>query len=120
MTRLSSFIHILIIGSSLAAASHNASAQAQHDHSHQATQQAATAKTPEELADGVVQEVDKANGELTIEHGPLANVNMPGMTMAYKVQDRAMLDQVKAGDKIRLRVELVNGNYTITKLALAK
>lgn len=41
---------------------------------------------------------------------------MPGMTMAFKVQDAAVLDQVKAGDKIRFRVERINGAYIVTKL----
>jgi Cu/Ag efflux protein CusF len=41
---------------------------------------------------------------------------MPGMTMAFKVQQAPMLDQVKTGDQIRFRVESLNGSYTVTKL----
>ncbi|WP_449405714.1 copper-binding protein [Massilia phosphatilytica] len=71
------------------------------------------------LTDGEVKKVDKDTGKLTVQHGPLTNLNMPGMTMSFKVQDPAMLDQVKTGDKIRLRVERINGTFTVTKLEAA-
>lgn len=37
-------------------------------------------------------QVDKDTGKLTVQHGPLTNLGMPGMTMAFKVQNPAMLD----------------------------
>jgi Cu/Ag efflux protein CusF len=71
------------------------------------------------LTDGEVKKVDKDAGKLTVRHGPLTNLGMPGMTMAFKVKDPAMLDKVKAGDKIRLRVESIDGTFTVTKLEAA-
>jgi Cu/Ag efflux protein CusF len=71
------------------------------------------------LAGGEIKKVDKEAGKLTIQHGPLTNLNMPGMTMAFKVQEPSMFDQVKAGDKIRFHVERINGAITVTKLELA-
>lgn len=65
---------------------------------------------------GEVVKTDKSLAKITIKHGPLVNLNMPGMTMPFKVQDPAMLDQVKSGDKVSFSVEKVNGAIIITKL----
>ena len=72
------------------------------------------------LASGEVKKIDKDAGKLTIKHGPLANLDMPPMTMVFRVKDTAMLDQVKTGDKIRFVAEKVNGALTVTRLELEK
>src|SRR5450631_202775 len=59
------------------------------------------------MADGEVKKVDKDAGKLTIKHGPLTNLDMPGMTMVFRVKDPSMLDQVKEGDKIRFVADRV-------------
>ena len=38
------------------------------------------------------------------------------MTMVYRVQDPAMLDRVKAGDKVKFEAENVGGAFTVTKI----
>ena len=91
-----------------------------HDHSEHTAMAAASQEDPNALSEGEIKKIDKDSGKLTIKHGPLNNLNMPGMTMAFKVQETAMLDQVKAGDRIRFRVESLNGTYTVTKLESAK
>jgi Cu/Ag efflux protein CusF len=45
---------------------------------------------------------------------------MPGMTMAFKVSDQAMLGQVKAGEKIEFVAENVNGALTVVRLQPVK
>ncbi|MDR5855752.1 copper-binding protein [Caballeronia sp. LZ062] len=70
------------------------------------------------MSHGEVKKVDNAAGKLTIKHGPLENLGMEGMTMAFKVKDPAMLSQVKAGDKIDFVAEEVNGSLTVTKLQM--
>ena len=86
---------------------------ANHDHgSHHA---AAPSKASGEFADGEVKKVDKSAGKVTIKHGPLPALDMPPMTMVFRVKDPAMLDNMKAGDKIRFKPEKVGGNYTVTE-----
>lgn len=70
----------------------------------------------EPMISGEVVKTDKSLAKITIKHGPLVNLHMPGMTMPFKVKDPAMLEQVKAGDKVSFAVEKVNGSITITKL----
>jgi Cu/Ag efflux protein CusF len=68
------------------------------------------------LADAEVKKVDPTTGMVTLKHGALENVGMPPMTMAFKAKDAAMVKQVKEGDKVKVRVENVNGTLTIVKL----
>jgi Cu(I)/Ag(I) efflux system periplasmic protein CusF len=73
-----------------------------------------------DLADGEVRKVDKDAGRLTLRHGPLKNLDMPGMTMAFKVSDHSLLDKVQAGDKVRFQVEKIDGKLTVTQLEAAR
>lgn len=68
------------------------------------------------LADGEVRKVDKAQGKLTLRHGPIPSLDMPPMTMIFRVADAKWLDQLKEGDKIRFSAERVSGAITITAL----
>ena len=72
------------------------------------------------LADGEIRKVDKDAGKLTIKHGELKNLDMPPMTMVFRVQDKAMLGQVAPGDKVRFAVEKIDGALTVTALESAK
>ncbi len=71
------------------------------------------------LTDAEVKKVDAATGKVTLKHGALDNVGMPPMTMAFKAKDAAMLAQVHVGDKVKVRIENVNGTMTIVKLVKA-
>jgi Cu/Ag efflux protein CusF len=72
------------------------------------------------MSDGEVRKVDKDAKKITIKHGPLANLDMPPMTMVFQVNDTAMLDKVKAGDKVKFQAEKVGGAFTVTQIEAAK
>lgn len=72
------------------------------------------------LADGEIRRVDKEAKKLTIKHGPIPNLDMGSMTMVFHVKDPALLDRVKAGDKVRFAAEKIGGNYTVTKIEAVK
>ena len=80
----------------------------------------AASPTAAALTQGEVRKVDKDAAKITIRHGPLTNLEMPGMTMVFQVKDRAMLDQVKAGDKIQFVADKVDGVFTITRIESAR
>ena len=71
------------------------------------------------FTDAEVRKVDKETGKVTLKHGAIANLDMPPMTMVFRVKDAAMLDQVKAGDKVRFKAEKIQGAYTVTEVAPA-
>jgi Cu(I)/Ag(I) efflux system periplasmic protein CusF len=66
--------------------------------------------------DGEVKKIDKAQGKITLQHGEIKNLDMPPMTMVFRVTDARMLDSVAVGDKVRFSADKVGGNYTVTSL----
>jgi Cu/Ag efflux protein CusF len=69
------------------------------------------------LAEGEVRKVDKDAQKITLRHGALPDLDMPKpMTMVYRVKDPAMLDHVKAGDKVKFEAERIAGAFTVTKI----
>ena len=72
------------------------------------------------LVDGVVKKIDKAAGKVTIAHGPLLNLNMPAMTMAFRVKDATWIDQMAVGGKIRFVAEDMSGTLTVVRFEAAK
>ena len=75
------------------------------------------ARAQSALTDGLVTKVDPSAGKITIKHGPIKKFDMDeGMTMVFRVQDPAMLNAVKAGDKIKFEPDRVNGQFTVMKI----
>ena len=72
------------------------------------------------MTDGEVRKVDKEAGKLTLRHGPIANLDMPGMTMVFKAADPKMLENLKDGDKVRFAADRINGAMTITRIEVAQ
>lgn len=107
MKRLNNVVFAALLGLTFAAA-----ASAVH------AQEAATARAA--MTDGEIKKVDKEAKKLTIKHGELKNLGMPGMTMVFKVQDSVMLDKVKQGDKVRFTADKVDGALTVTSIEPAK
>lgn len=69
---------------------------------------------------GTVTKIDEAQGKLTINHGPIKNLDMEAMSMVFKAGDPAMLKGLKSGDKIKFDADRVNGQITVTKLQKTK
>ena len=74
----------------------------------------------EAMADGEVRKVDKDAGKVTLKHGYIKSLDMPPMTMVFQVKDRAVLDTLKAGDKVRFAAEEKAGAYVVTAIEPAK
>ena len=96
------------------------SVQAAGDHAGHAMAAPATASAEMQMVVGQDKKVDKAAGKVTLSHGPLTNLNMPAMTMVFKVSNAAWLDQMKSGDKIRFMADTVNGAITVVHFEPAK
>lgn len=73
-----------------------------------------------DFADGEVRKVDRSAGKITLKHGEIRNLDMPPMTMVFVVADKAMLEQVKAGDKVQFRAANQDGRMTVTDIQPAK
>lgn len=101
----------------LALAMGAASAASAQEHGH-AGHEAAAAQSAAaaELVDAEVKKIDREAGKITLRHGALKNLNMPGMTMVFRVREAALLDGVKAGDQVRFSADRVNGAITVVQL----
>jgi Cu/Ag efflux protein CusF len=67
-----------------------------------------------------VEKVDESANKVTLDHAAIPGLDMPAMTMVYKVQDSKMLKSVKTGDKVKFNIERINGQLTVTKIDKAK
>jgi Cu(I)/Ag(I) efflux system protein CusF len=74
------------------------------------------------VVNGEVKKIDQAAGKITLNHGPIKNLDMTdeNMTMVFHVQDPAMLKQIKVGDKVQFEAERETAGITITKLQKAQ
>lgn len=70
--------------------------------------------------DGEVEDVDPENQWVVVRHGPIPNLNMDAMTMAFSVKDQAMLSGLKVGDRIRFTAISEGENPTITSFKAAR
>jgi Cu(I)/Ag(I) efflux system protein CusF len=78
-----------------------------------------TAQSP--VISGQVTKIAEAAGKITLKHGPIKKLDMTeGMTMVFRVQDPAMLKQVKVGDKVRFDADRIDGQITVTKIEKAR
>ena len=103
---------VLISGTTLVnAASHAAAMPA-------AKQDMAKSNLP--TASAEVRKIDLENKKITLKHGEIKNLDMPGMTMVFQVKDAAMLDGLKTGDKVQFTADKVNGSYTVMRIEMAK
>jgi Cu/Ag efflux protein CusF len=74
-----------------------------------------TAKAAE-LTEAEVRKVDNDNKKITLKHGEIKNLEMPPMTMVFNLNDAALLDKVKPGDKIHFRAANEGGKFTVTEI----
>ena len=112
---------LLLATTSAFAASHAGAPMAKD-----ATQKEAVAPVPTststtaDMSEGEVRKVDKENKKITLKHGAIKNLDMPGMTMVFGVKDAAMLDKVKAGDKVKFKAEQTGTAIVVTDIQPAK
>jgi Cu(I)/Ag(I) efflux system protein CusF len=79
----------------------------------------ASAAAAAPASDGEVRKIDKEQGKVTLKHGPIANLDMPGMTMVFQVADPKLLDNLKPGDKVKFAATNKDGAITVTAIEVA-
>ena len=76
----------------------------------------AAAAAQAQARDGEVMKIDKAQNKLTLKHGELKGLDMPPMTMVFRMQDAKALDTLAVGDRVRFDAAKVGGAYTVTAI----
>jgi len=72
-----------------------------------------------EMTTAEVRKVDTESGKITLKHGPIKNLDMPGMTMVFRVKEAKLLEGVKAGDRVAFTADTVEGALTVMTLQAA-
>lgn len=69
-----------------------------------------------EFTKGTVKKVDAKARKVTLIHEELTSLDMPAMTMVFRVQDDAILAKLKEGENIEFVAERVDGKLTVTEV----
>lgn len=80
----------------------------------------AAAGTAADMTDAEVRKVDMEAGKVTLKHAEIKSLDMPGMTMVFVVRDKAMLDKLKTGDKVKFKAINDAGKFTVTEIQPAR
>lgn len=96
-------------------------AQEHEHHQHQAEAASDAAPAPaQDWTPAEVRRVDAAQQKLTLKHGDIRHLDMPGMTMAFRLKpgllNAEQLAALKVGDKIEARIEQQQGQLVIVEL----
>jgi len=74
------------------------------------------APASDSITNGEVKKVDPDNGKITLKHGDIKNLDMPGMTMVFTVRDKGQLTKLKPGDKVQFMVVQEGGKMVVTDI----
>lgn len=72
-----------------------------------------------DMAEGEIRKIDLDSKKITIKHGEIKNLDMPGMTMVFQVKDPALLANAKVGENIRFKAEKDGGALVVTEIQSA-
>lgn len=109
---------LLVLGTGSALAQAPAAAAADSHSSHHPA--AAASPAPQgELSEGEITRWDPRTLRLTLKHGEIKNLEMPPMTMVFRVADASVVGDLKPGDKVRFRAEQISGAYHVQRIEKA-
>lgn len=69
-----------------------------------------------ESTDAEVRKVDRAQARITLKHGEIRQLDLPPMTMVFRVRDARLLDGIGPGDRVRVEIARIDGQYTVVTL----
>ncbi len=113
---LAASLLVLVVGPALAQAPTGAAADSHSSHHPAAT---ASPAPQAELSEGEITRWDPRTLRLTLKHGEIKNLEMPPMTMVFRVADAGVVGDLKPGDKVRFRAEQANGAYHVQRIEKA-
>lgn len=111
-------IHTIVIAASLFASAGAFAQQATQSGEHSSHHPEQPVSKPQ--SEGEVRKVDLGQGKVTLRHGPLVNLDMPGMTMVFTAADPKLLEGLKEGDKVRFTADKKDGAFIVTAIEVAK
>ncbi len=65
---------------------------------------------------GEVRRIDRDQGRITLRHGEIRNLDMPPMTMEFRLREAAQAEGLKPGDKVRFKAAKDGSAFVVTDL----
>ena len=85
-----------------------------HSASMPMTNKATPAASKGSDAHGVIRSIDRKSGKVKLKHGPIKRLDMPGMTMVFRVKDPSLLEQVSKGDAVGFTIDVEGSTFYVT------
>ncbi|MEW5967440.1 MAG: efflux RND transporter periplasmic adaptor subunit [Pseudomonadota bacterium] len=77
----------------------------------------AQAKAVGHRGEGTVESVDLKTGAITLNHGPIASLKWPAMSMEFTLANASLAQKLKPGDRVAFEfVERQPGDYVVTQI----
>jgi len=73
-----------------------------------------------EMSDGEVRKIDRDGKKITIKHGEIKSLDMPPMTMVFRVGDPGMLDGLQVGDRVTFKASISAGAIVVNEIRQAR
>jgi Cu(I)/Ag(I) efflux system periplasmic protein CusF len=73
----------------------------------------------DDMVDGEVRKIDKAQSKITLKHGEIKKLDMPPMTMVFRAKDAKLLEGLAVGDKIKFAAQQIDGAFVVTQVTKA-
>lgn len=72
------------------------------------------------MVNAEVRKVDVENKKITLKHGEIKNLDMPGMSMVFQVKNVTMLENIKTGDKVMFTADKIDGAFVVMSMEKTK
>lgn len=76
----------------------------------------APAVAQEGSGSGQIRRIDAKAGKITIKHGPIAALDLPAITLVYRI-DPALLAGLQPGDRVKFTARRIDGQYVIVEIS---
>lgn len=88
---------------------------AQEEHAHDAHQAEVTAEASQ-MTMATIRKLDPDKGKITLKHEAIKNLKMPGMTMVFQIEDKALFSGLSEGDMVQFKAEKKGTALVVTSL----
>lgn len=68
---------------------------------------------------GEVRKIDTENQKITLKHAPIKNLDMPAMTMVFRITEPKQLNGLKPGDAVAFTADTVDDILTVITIKAA-
>lgn len=65
-----------------------------------------------------IKKIDKENGKITLRHAEIKQLDMPRMTMVFKLAlpDNSLIDTLKVGEDVDVVFDRINNNIVVKEI----